>query len=68
MTHLRSDARWTYAPEWTGHAKPRWVVRFCGDFVASCPTQGAALMRATGEKTRRDGALTVENIPHNVEK
>ena len=68
MNHLRSDARWTYGLEYTGHAKPQWVVRFCGDWIASTSTKGAALIRATGEKARRDGALTVQNIPHNVEK
>ena len=72
MPALRSDPRWTYAAEYCGHPEPdnrsrlragqRHVVRFCGEFVATCTTQAAALSRAVGEKARRDGALTVSEI------
>lgn len=67
MYHLHSDKRWSYGPEYNGHANPVkpgapvWVVRFCGDYIGFRSTRGAALMLATTERARRAGALVVVN-------
>ena len=57
---LPSDPRYTVTQEWTGHAKPQFVIRFCGDWVDSRQFLGSAIMLAAGEKARRNGALVVE--------
>lgn len=63
---LHSDPRYTVNREYCGHASPRYVVRFCGDWVSSHSTKGAALTRAVGEACRRRGALvfTEQPAPH----
>lgn len=60
MTQLK-DGRYTITHEWTGKEKPQYVLRFCGEWVDSRPTKGAALMRAVGYKAERDGALIIEH-------
>ncbi len=57
--NLRSDKRYTITREWCGDEKPRFVVRFCGDWISCHTTQGAALMRAAGESASRRGCLVV---------
>jgi hypothetical protein len=47
--NLRSDKRYTITREWCGYEKPQYVVRFCGEWIASHSTHGAALMRASCE-------------------
>tara|TARA_R110002110_G_scaffold175387_6_gene378932 strand:+ start:3363 stop:3557 length:195 start_codon:yes stop_codon:yes gene_type:complete len=59
---LPSDPRYTVTQEWTGHEKPQFVVRFCGEWISSRQFRGSAIMLASGERVRRDGALTVEAI------
>ena len=54
---IRSDRRWTVTREYTGKAKPQFVIRFCGDWVDSRSTYPAAVTRAVGAKAVRDGAL-----------
>jgi len=57
-THpIKSDQRWTVTREYTGAATPQFVVRFCGDWVDSCPTYPAAVTRAVVAKATRDGGL-----------
>ena len=59
---LPSDPRYTVTQEWTGHAKPQFVVRFCGEWIASRQFRGSAIMLASGEKARRNGALSFEVV------
>jgi hypothetical protein len=33
-----ADRRYTLTREHTGAARPQWVARFCGEFLAACPT------------------------------
>lgn len=56
---LRSDQRWTVTREFTGKAKPQFVIRFCGDWIDSRSTYPAAVTRAVGAKAVRDGALVI---------
>ena len=63
MTYeLPSDNRYTVSREWTGNAKPQFVIRFCGEWIASCQSYSAAVVLAVGEKARRNGALVFEAI------
>ena len=63
MTYqLPSDQRYTITQEWTGKEKPQYVVRFCGEWVASRQFKSSALTLAVGEKSRRNGALVFEAI------
>lgn len=57
---LPSDPRYTVTQEWTGHEKPQFVIRFCGDWIASRQFLGSAIMLAAEEKARRNGALAIE--------
>ena len=58
MTHpISKDKRYTITREWTGQEKPQFVVRFCGDWVDSRSTIGAATMRAVGYHSERMGNL-----------
>jgi hypothetical protein len=61
MTSLK-DGRYTITREWTGKDEPQYVVRFCGDWVDSRSTKGAALMRAVGYQAERNGALVIEAV------
>lgn len=59
---IRSDSRWTVTKEWSGRAKPQYVVRFCGEWVDSRAGYLAAVARAVGAKAIRDGALVVTEL------
>lgn len=59
MKTLKSDPRYTVTLEHCGDTAPRFIVRFCGEWVSKHATQGAALMRAAGESARRRGCATV---------
>jgi hypothetical protein len=56
-TPIRSDRRWTVTREYTGKAKPQFVIRFCGDWIDSRTTYLAAVTCAVVSKATRDGAL-----------
>ena len=59
---IRSDQRWTVTREFTGKAKPQFVIRFCGDWIDSRSTYPAAVTRAVGAKALRDGALVIGEL------
>ena len=59
---LSSDARYTVTREWVGQESPRYVVRFCGEWVAACASYSSAVLRAVGESARRRGALVIEEV------
>ena len=54
MNPIATDARYTVTREWTGKAKPQFVVRFCGDWLDSRATYPAAVLRAVGCKAERE--------------
>ena len=60
--NLHSDKRYTVTREWCGYEAPRYVVRFCGEWIESYSTRGAALMRAAGESAKRRGCLVLEAV------
>jgi hypothetical protein len=59
MIHpIKSDQRYSVALEWTGHEKPKWVVRFCGQWVDSSAFCASAVAMAVVSKSARDNELT----------
>lgn len=59
-THpVRSDQRFTVTREYFGEAEPRFVLRFCGEWVDKFRNYPAAVLRAVGESNIRRGALVV---------
>lgn len=59
---IEKDPRWTITREWCGYDKPRFVVRFCDEFVGHRASYSAAVMFCVGERARRNGALIVEAV------
>lgn len=55
------DRRYSIAKEYCGYSEPRFVLRFCGEFVAQSLSYSAMATRAIGEHARRSGALTFTN-------
>jgi hypothetical protein len=59
MIHpIKSDERYSVAREWTGHKKPQWVVRFCGQWIDSSAFYSSAVVKAVVTKASRDNELT----------
>ena len=63
MFPIKSDKRYTITLEYCGYEKPKYVLRFCDDWIDCFTFKSAAIVRAVGEKARRNGALTfVEKV------
>jgi hypothetical protein len=55
VTRMKTDARYTITREFCGYKKPRYVVRFCGDWIASFGSRRNAVARRNNEiQARRD--------------
>lgn len=66
-THpISSDARYTVSREYCGYADPRFVARFCGEWIGQDKSYPVAVMLVTGHRLKRSGALviTAQNQPH----
>jgi hypothetical protein len=59
----KPDLRYEIAREWCGYDKPRYVLRFCGDWVAQSISYAAVALRAVGHNAARLGAPVVVNQP-----
>jgi hypothetical protein len=58
MIHpIKSDERYSVTKEFTGHEKPQWVVRFCGQWVDSSAFYTSAVVKAVVTKAARDNEL-----------
>jgi hypothetical protein len=55
---IKSDNRYSVTKEFTGHEKPQWVVRFCGQWVDSSAFYSSAVVKAVVSKAARDNELT----------
>lgn len=42
-TMKNTDARFTLTREWCGYARPRWVLRFCGEWLGSYSNKVSAV-------------------------
>lgn len=54
MRPIEQDSRYTITREFVGHAKPRFVVRFCDEFIGHRATYPAAVLFCVLERSRRD--------------
>jgi hypothetical protein len=58
MIHpIKSDERYSLTKGYTGHEKPQWVVRFCGQWVDSSAFYTSAVVKAVVSKAARDNEL-----------
>lgn len=56
---LKSDKRYSINLEYCGYEEPRYVLRFCDEWVDSFAFYSSALMRAVGESNLRRGAIPI---------
>lgn len=56
---VSSDSRYTITLEYTGKADPQYVLRFCGEWIASSAFYSSMVTRAIGESQVRRGALVI---------
>jgi hypothetical protein len=59
---IANDRRYSIALEYCGHEKPLYVLRFCGEFIASSISRSSMAMRAAGHNRIRLGAVAIEEI------
>lgn len=61
---VSSDSRYTINHEYTGHAsgQPQFVLRWCGEFVASSSFLSPMIVRAVGHKAAREKGI-IEGRP-----
>jgi len=63
MHPVRSDNRYTITKEFCGYEKPRFVLRFCGEWIMQSPFYSIVLTRAVGDSAMRRGAVAIEEKP-----
>lgn len=60
MTHpVEQDKRYTVTRECCGQKEPRYVARFCGEWVGQSKSYPHAVMLATSHRLMRQGALVL---------
>jgi hypothetical protein len=57
---IKSDSRYSIAKEFCGYPEKRFVLRYCGEFVAQSLSYSAMVVRAVGHKAVASGALVIE--------
>lgn len=63
MLHpIANDKRYSIALEYCGQTSQRYVLRFCGEFIAQSISRASMVTRAVGHNAQRQGALIVEEI------
>ena len=50
---MKLDPRYTVAREWCGYFTPRYVARFCGDWLGQSETRAGALAIVKDAKAKR---------------
>jgi len=48
------DKRYSIAKEYCGYAKPRWVARFCGEWIGQGEHKSDALMLCIAHADKRE--------------
>lgn len=56
---IANDKRYTISREHCGRAEQRYVLRFCGEFIAQSISRASMVSRAVGHNAQRLGALVV---------
>lgn len=51
-----TDKRYTIRPEFCGYEQPRYVLRYCGEYVANSISLSSMIMRAAGHRAVANGA------------
>jgi hypothetical protein len=59
MHPIKSDSRYAITQEYCGYPEPRYVLRFCGEWIAQSISKASMVTRAVGHKAMRNGALVV---------
>lgn len=59
---VSGDRRYTVDKEFCGHATARFVLRFCGEFVASSTSYASMVVRAVGHKCSDGGKNVVAAV------
>lgn len=60
IKHFKEDARYTLSREYCGYKTPRYVVRFCDDWIGQDETKSGAAMIYVAHVDARDRALRGE--------
>lgn len=56
------DNRYSIRQEYCGYDAPRYVLRFCGEWVAQSISYSSMVMRAVGHKAAMDGAPIITEV------
>ena len=59
---IKKDRRYTITKEYTGKAKPQYVIRFCNEWIDSRQFLNSAIVRAVGYDSERRGAMIIEAL------
>lgn len=62
MYYPINDKRYTITVEYCGYPEPRYVLRFCGDFIAQSLSRASLTARAVGHNAVRLGATVIEEV------
>lgn len=54
-----TDKRYSVEREFCGHPEPRWVARFCGEWIGQSISRASASLRCAGHQAVRNGAEVV---------
>lgn len=54
------DKRYTITKEWCGYEEPRFVVRFCDEFIGQSAFYNSAVVMAVGHNAKRIDAMMME--------
>ena len=60
---LKNESRYSITQEFCGDVSPRYVLRFCGDFVAASAFLSSLVTRAVGHNHVRLGYPVISEIP-----
>ncbi len=62
MGSITKDKRYSINLEFCGYAEKRYVLRFCGDFIAQSKFYDTMLLRAIGHRAVLNGAEIITEI------
>jgi len=59
---VTNDVRYQIALEWCGYDRPRWVARFCGDWIGQSIARSSAAILCVGHNQARMGAAIISEM------
>ena len=60
--HPIRDKRYTLTQEYCGQDGPRWVARFCGEWIDQGVSRSHMVLRCVGHSAIRNGAMIIEAL------